>query len=136
MATKWNEEMTIKFVELYKDRQCLWDQHNVLYKNKQARDSGICEIASAMNIEGFGAAEVKAKIKALRSTYNIEMLKQTKSAKSGSGSGDLYVSTIKWLHAMSEVMEKGTLRRPTTCSMVSFLIWLLKKHVLFEIHNF
>ena len=66
------------------------------YKNKNNRQAAIENIIEEMGIPGFGIVEVKNKIKNLRSTYNQEVLKIKKSAKSGSGSEDLYTPPMKW----------------------------------------
>ncbi|KAL4153005.1 hypothetical protein QTP88_000838 [Uroleucon formosanum] len=75
MTHKWNEDTTLKFVEEYRQHECLWNIHYNLYKNKQARDAAYTSIASVMNIPDFGIAEVKTKIKNLRSTYSQELKK-------------------------------------------------------------
>lgn len=123
MAPKWSDDTNIKFVELYKEKRCLWDQHHDLYKNKNARETALSEIVGEMNIEGFGVAEAKAKIKSLRGTFNIEFAKQQKSAKSGCGSADVYVPTLKWFNIMKQVMVKGTLKRQTTSTLVSKILF-------------
>ncbi|XP_069692234.1 uncharacterized protein [Periplaneta americana] len=117
MAPKWSDAVNIKFVKLYKEKRCLWDQHHNLYKNKHAREKALSDIVGEMNIEGFGIVEVKTKIKSLRGTFNIEFAKQQKSVKSGSGSADVYVPTLKWFNIMKEVMVKGTLKRQTTSTL-------------------
>lgn len=70
MNQKWDENTTLKFVEEYRHHEYLWNVHYVLYKNKQARESAYSSIANVMNISNFGIAEVKVKIKNLRSTYS------------------------------------------------------------------
>lgn len=56
MTSRWNEEMTIKFVQAYRDRECLWNTTANIYKNKQARETAYKEI---MHIDGFGVNEIK-----------------------------------------------------------------------------
>ncbi|XP_061717525.1 uncharacterized protein LOC133525240 [Cydia pomonella] len=59
-----------------------------------------------MNISGFGAIEVKNKIKNLRSTYQQEIKKIQDSKKSGAGLSNVYTSNVKWLKEMEEVFSK------------------------------
>ncbi|KAK5648219.1 hypothetical protein RI129_003111 [Pyrocoelia pectoralis] len=99
MAPKWSDELNLRFVELYKEHRCLWDQLDDLYKNKNARGTALVSIAESLNITGFGAAEVK-------------------STKSGCGSADVYVPSLKWFSVMKEVMSKGTLKRDTKSTLV------------------
>ncbi|KAL3273062.1 hypothetical protein HHI36_014517 [Cryptolaemus montrouzieri] len=113
MAPKWSDDLNLKFIELYKEQRCLWDQLDDLYKDKNARLTALAAMAEKLNIQGFGVAEVKAKIKAFRGTFNIELAKQQKSVKSGCGSTDVYEPTLKWFNAMKEVMLKGMLTRNT-----------------------
>ncbi|KAK5642288.1 hypothetical protein RI129_008455 [Pyrocoelia pectoralis] len=117
MAPKWSDELNFRFVELYKEHRCLWDLLDDLYKNKNARGTALVSIAESLNIKGFGAAEVKSKIKSFRGTYNIEMGKHKRSTKSGCGSADVYVPSLKWFSVMKEVMSKGTLKRDTKSTL-------------------
>ncbi|KAG8254898.1 hypothetical protein J6590_106022, partial [Homalodisca vitripennis] len=68
-----------------------------------------------MELDDFGVIEAKAKIKALRSTYNLEVEKQKKSEKSGAGLDD--VPSVKWFKTMKEIMTTGTLKRRTQSNL-------------------
>lgn len=120
MAPRWNEDTTIKFLELYIDRPNLWDQFSELYKDKSVRELAMSEIVSAMDLEGFGIPEAKAKIKALRATYIGEISKQERCAKSGV----VYVPSLKWIHIMKYIMEKGTLRAQRETMLVSIVMFI------------
>lgn len=37
MSHKWDENTTLRFVEEYRQHECLWNAHYGFYKNKQAR---------------------------------------------------------------------------------------------------
>ncbi|KAI4455587.1 hypothetical protein MML48_9g00001466 [Holotrichia oblita] len=101
MANKWkNEDTTIKFVEYYREHECLWNVSLPIYKNKQPRESAIQKIVEAMNIPDFKTHDVKNKIKNLKSTYNQELIKIRKSEHSGMGTEDCYKPKIKWFAAM------------------------------------
>ncbi|XP_022189219.2 uncharacterized protein LOC111047708 [Nilaparvata lugens] len=109
MAPRWSDELTIKFLGLYKQNTCLWDQFSPFYKIKTARDSALAEIVSSMNVEGFGVTEAKLKIKSLRSTYLGEVSKIEKSEKSaGSDVTNTYKpSRLIWMPLMKQIMEEG-----------------------------
>jgi hypothetical protein len=53
----------IKFVELYRDAECLWYTKAESYKDRNAREEAIKEICNEMAIDGFGMREVAQKIK-------------------------------------------------------------------------
>lgn len=72
---KFTEEETLKFVQLYREHECLWDMSSPNYKNKTLRQNAIEAIIKEMALPGFGVNEVRNKIKNLRSTYNQEVLK-------------------------------------------------------------
>lgn len=90
MSRKLSEEETLKFVQLYREHECLWNIRCNGYKNKQMRTSALEKIQEGMAIEGFAIAEVKAKIRSIRSTYYLEIDKIEKSTRSGAG-GNIYV---------------------------------------------
>lgn len=107
---KFTEEETLKFVQLYREHECLWNMSSPNYKNKTLRQNAIEAIIKEIALPGFGVNEVRNKIKNLRSTYNQEVLKIKKSAKSGSGKEDVYVPSMKWFEILDPVMKysKGT----------------------------
>ncbi|RZF43017.1 hypothetical protein LSTR_LSTR014135 [Laodelphax striatellus] len=116
MAPRWDEELTMRFLELYKQHPCLWDQFSPLYKLKKARDTALAKIVFNLNIHGFGVAEAKLKIKSLRSTYLGEVSKMNKS---GSGTDDVYKSNLRWLPLMEDIMEKGTRKSQKDSTMMA-----------------
>jgi hypothetical protein len=59
MATKWNSEKTIAFIQEYKTHECLWNFLSPQYKNKQMREAAYKQIVDAMDITGFVIPEVK-----------------------------------------------------------------------------
>lgn len=103
--SRWSEETTIKFVEEYRARPCLWNIKLAVYKNKSARDTALKEIEELMGIESFGINEIKNKIKNLRSTYAQEKKKIKDSKKSGAGTDEVYVPHIKWFMEMDSFLN-------------------------------
>lgn len=78
---KWSEEETVKFVEMYRESECLWNIASPLYKDKNLRQKAIEAIVNDMKKDEFGVQEAKQKIKKIRSTFNQEMLKSEKINK-------------------------------------------------------
>ncbi|CAH1971695.1 unnamed protein product [Acanthoscelides obtectus] len=110
---KWSEEETMRFVELYSEKECLWKKSSVNYRNKNMRKAVEEDIVSRMGKEGFGVTELKQKIKIMRTTYNQEALKVKKSKKSGGKPDDIYVPTAKWFRQMEEIMDSSTAENET-----------------------
>ncbi|KAG8278616.1 hypothetical protein J6590_014171 [Homalodisca vitripennis] len=116
---KWTEEETLKFVELYRDAECLWNLASPTYKNKQMRQAAIDNLVKDMGKEGFGIQEAKQKIKNMRSTYNQELTKIKISTKSGAGSTDIYVPAVKWFAILDPVMKIGRGQSEATSNLES-----------------
>jgi hypothetical protein len=68
MTARWNDELTCKYVELYKEHEYLWNMNSTLYKRKDARQSALEEIVRKMGLESFTTEDAKQKIKSLRAT--------------------------------------------------------------------
>ncbi|CAG4980644.1 unnamed protein product [Parnassius apollo] len=49
MTRKLNEDETLKFVQLYREQECLWDKRCDAYKNKLMRASAIEALRDGMN---------------------------------------------------------------------------------------
>jgi hypothetical protein len=90
MPARWNDELTCKCVELYKEHECLWNVNSTLYKRKDARQSTLEEIVRKMGLENF----TKQKIKSLRATYQQQSHKIDKSLRSGAGLKDVYFCNL------------------------------------------
>jgi hypothetical protein len=65
MPARWNDELTCKYVELYKEHECLWNMNSTLYRRKDARKSALEEIVRKMGLENFTTEDAKQKIKSL-----------------------------------------------------------------------
>lgn len=99
---KWDDDETFRFVELYKEAECLWNSEIPQYRHKPSRIKAILSIIAKMNME-LTIQEVKSKIKNLRSTYSQELYKIEKSRKSE----DLeqYVPMIRWFYVMDSFVH-------------------------------
>jgi hypothetical protein len=74
MPARWNDELTCKYVELYREHECLWNMNSTLYKRKDARQNALEETVRKMGLENFTTDAVKQKIKSLRATYQEEAI--------------------------------------------------------------
>jgi len=74
MPARWNDELTCKYVELYKEHKCLWNTNSTLYKRKDARQSAMEETVRKMGLENFTTEDAKQKIKSLRANYQQETI--------------------------------------------------------------
>jgi flagellar biosynthesis chaperone FliJ len=89
------------------------------YKNKDMRQRAIEAIIQAMEREEFGVAEVKQKIKSIRSTYNQEVQKIQKSRASGVSPDDEHTPTVKWFDVMDQIVKGSKGRSQTRSNLVS-----------------
>nr|XP_034173832.1 uncharacterized protein LOC117601323 [Osmia lignaria] len=108
---KWSENETVKFVELYKQHDCLWDITSPSYRNNQMRSGAIELLIRDMEKDGLGPAEIKHKIKILRTQYHNEMRKVEASMRSGAGTEDVYRPRLMWISIMDEFMRPTRRRR-------------------------
>lgn len=106
MAFRWTDEMMMKFANLYKHHECLWQTYNARYKNKEARNASIQNIVDEMNIPDFGISDCKNKIKNLRSHYCQELKKIQESKNTGATGVNIYQPTLPWFGTVD-----GFLRR-------------------------
>ena len=67
MPARWNDELTCKYVELYKEHECPWNMNSTQYKRKDARQSALEEIVRKMGLGNFTMEDAKQKIKSLQS---------------------------------------------------------------------
>ena len=69
-SIEWSKKDTSIFIELLKERNCLWQIKCKEYKNKVLRDMAIKAITEEMakHIVGIGQDDIKKKINTLRTT--------------------------------------------------------------------
>lgn len=72
---KFNDEMVLRFIRAYRESSCLWDFQSPDYKNRDIRDAAYQHLVDIMDLPGFTVADVKNKIKNIRSTYCQELKK-------------------------------------------------------------
>jgi hypothetical protein len=89
------------------------------FKNKYMRQRSIKAIMQAMEREEFGVAEVKQKIKNIRSTYDQGVQKIQKSRASGISPDDVNKPTVKWFDVMDQIIKGSKGRSLTRSNLVS-----------------
>ena len=119
MPARWNDELTCKYVELYKEHECLWNMNSTLYRRNMQDKNALEEIVRKMGLENFTTEQAKQKIKSLRATYQQESHITDKSLRSGAGLEDVYKPSMKWFTLMTEVTKSGVLKKGTVSSEVS-----------------
>jgi hypothetical protein len=60
MPARWNDELTCKYVELYKENECLWNMNSTLYKRKDAKKC-VGGNSEQMGLENFTTEDTKQK---------------------------------------------------------------------------
>jgi len=116
---KWSDDTIMKFINIYSSLEVLWNTSLPNYKNKHSRQMAIEKIATEMNIEGFGAPEIKSKINNIRSAYCQEMKKINASKQSGISAESVYKPTVIWFNTVDSFLRKHTSQRPTQSNLVS-----------------
>lgn len=122
---KLSTEINLKFVQLYRDHECLWNSTLPSYKDKCKRDSALQKMCVELKTIGIDMTtkEVKSKIKNLRATYSQELTKIDKSTRSGAGSQEEYKSKLHWFQEMHSFIKNVPMKRKTTVRYLqSFII--------------
>lgn len=121
MGNRWNDDTTLKFMQLYRDHESLWNVYNKDYRNRDVRSAAMKTIADEMNVQTFTYKDVPKKIKALRSTYYLELAKVKKSKASGGGTDFIYKPSLSWFTIMDHIMKTVNLKeKETSSNLVSY----------------
>jgi hypothetical protein len=59
MTARWNDKLTCKFVELYKQHPCMWGMNSAMYRRKDSRNSALEEVVRKMALENFTTEDAK-----------------------------------------------------------------------------
>lgn len=107
----FNSETLLRFIELYRKNECLWNIKLDDYKKHDKRKNAVAEIALELNVsEEF----VKKKIQSLRSTYIQEKKKIYESKTTGTGSDDVYSPSLYWFHELDFLQDVIVPRKTTS----------------------
>lgn len=83
---KWTNSLLRRFLNLYQQHECLWNNNCELYKTSE---TAIRKIIIGLDVD-LTEADIKNKIKSIRTIYRKELRLILKSKKSITGSADLY----------------------------------------------
>lgn len=116
-----NKNNTIQFLECYERHPCLWNPREQDYRNNNVRLAALKSIIQEMRLT-LTVEELKSKIKNIRTTYNREASKVSKSKKSGAGTDDLYTPQLIWFSVADRFLKPVIEGRNSKDNMVSIII--------------
>lgn len=93
----FSDEKIFQLIELYRERECLWDIKSPEYKNNAKRKTAFTYISEKMELP---EDIVKKKINSIRSTYLLEKKKIFDSRRTGTGTDNLYIPSVPWFEQM------------------------------------
>uniref|UniRef100_A0A182J5Q2 MADF domain-containing protein n=1 Tax=Anopheles atroparvus TaxID=41427 RepID=A0A182J5Q2_ANOAO len=99
---RWPTDRTMRFLREVKNHECLYNVTSSDYTNKRKRLQAWREVASNMDLDGFGIKDAKTKFHILQTVYSKEMSRM--KASSGPGA-TAYVSAIQWLGEMQPLVS-------------------------------
>nr|XP_050869366.1 uncharacterized protein LOC127072745 [Vespula vulgaris] len=104
----------VKFIQLYRSYECLWNVSSEDYGSKLSRNAAFDMISRKMQIPGFGPREVARKIKNLKSAYQQEVKKIEKSEEKP-GTGGAYRPRVIWFDLLDDFLRKS--EKPSQCDL-------------------
>ncbi|XP_046973937.1 uncharacterized protein LOC124540412 [Vanessa cardui] len=114
-SIKWSDNIMSRFLELYQQYECLWNNNTEVYKNRDARESAIQKIINELNLK-MTEADIKNKIKSIRTMYRRELLLIIKSKKSGAAPDDVYRPRLNWFNQADSFLRAVTVARESISS--------------------
>lgn len=119
MVERWTDGDMTKFLEVYQQKEILWNPKLELYRNNAARIAALDEIIHSLQKPNLTPNDLKIKIKNIRTTYNRELSKLLKSKKSGAGANDIYKPALRWFEQADTFLRPVTEARPSKSNLVS-----------------
>jgi hypothetical protein len=119
---KWGATETVKFLEIFKTYECLWNVGHEGYIKRDLKEHSYKLLSLELENEGFGIIPVdklKIKIKSLKDAYRVEFNKIKKSTKSGAGTDDIYKPKLAWFHVADTFWKHVVSGRPSSSNLVS-----------------
>ncbi|XP_026318602.1 uncharacterized protein LOC113229273 [Hyposmocoma kahamanoa] len=115
---KFGTADNIKFIELYRSYECLWNTEHEHYKNRDARNAALNAFAREFGSEEFGPKEISGKIKNIRSQYLQEKKKVSSSLGTGAGAENVYVPKLPWYNSLDSFLRKSSEFRTTFSNLI------------------
>jgi hypothetical protein len=88
IAMEWDNEICMNLIEIYRDKQLLWDPKDRNYYKKHLKDDAWAEIGVAMHTTG---SDCKQKMANLLASFWREKIKTKKSTGTGRGKGIVFI---------------------------------------------
>ncbi|XP_035918698.1 uncharacterized protein LOC118516980 [Anopheles stephensi] len=123
-------------IEAYKNYPCLWDKSNANFKNLHVKQTAYGELLEVVQLHAPDASidSVKKKILNLKKSFQVEQNKILKSARSGAGSGEVYVPKLWYYEQM--LFLKDSSEAPRVSSMDSdFEEEIIEEEIIDSIPN-
>lgn len=114
----WSIENIDKFINLYKQHDCLWNPELESYKNFHLKKTALNKIVTDMRMPGLTTSIAKDRIKSIRTMYRRELNKVMKSMASATNSRYVYKPKLFWFKQMDAFMRRVTVSRMDTTNLV------------------
>lgn len=134
---EWTKALTLKLIELYRDRPCLYQIKSDLYKNRIEKTKAYADILHHIQIVNpvCSLEILKKKLNTLRSQYRKELKLMNTSRKSGAGTHEVYVPKL-WCFYELRFLDDGELQRESTSNLDPLQVSLcLSIHVDYCIYS-
>ncbi|KYN39573.1 hypothetical protein ALC56_06067 [Trachymyrmex septentrionalis] len=102
MSLKWNENVTLVFLNAYQKHPCLWNPYYVKYYDCLAKNDALKNIIKELNIPELNISDCLEQIKLIRKKYGQEQIRIIK----GFQSGKPYKSPLAWFSIIVEMLTK------------------------------
>ncbi|KAG6463859.1 hypothetical protein O3G_MSEX014113, partial [Manduca sexta] len=116
---RWSEAVTLEFVKIYLNHECLWNPAHSGYKLKYEREKAYNEIVTefkASTMKTLSVPEVKMKIKNLRTTY----VQQVHKILQKSSPDCIYEPSLVWFNEMDQCLKHiSSIRQTSSCNQES-----------------
>uniref|UniRef100_A0A2S2QPU3 MADF domain-containing protein n=1 Tax=Sipha flava TaxID=143950 RepID=A0A2S2QPU3_9HEMI len=108
MAERWTDSDMTKFLELYKEKELLWNPKLDSYRDNSARIAALDDIINNLQKPNLTQNDLKIKIKNIRTIYCRELTKLLKSKIIGVGTNDIYKPGLRWFEQADEYLRTVT----------------------------
>lgn len=116
-TVKWSSDNISTFLETYKKYDILWNTHHPDYLNKNKREilmvrlkEELIQLKVPVPDMGF----LRARIKAIKTTYRGEIVKILESKASGAKKKDLYIPKLSWFLIANSFLRNTHIARKVT----------------------
>lgn len=121
-SVKWSTDNITVFLDCYVNYELLWNIRHPDYVNKAKRESAMLKLKYELVVLGLQVPDMgflRARIKAIKSTYRAEVLKVSESKTSGAGATDVYKPKLPWFAAADLFMRDVVITRQPKTNLVS-----------------